>query len=154
MEVIDGQVTGVVDGDSLLVADARKVTHRIELHGIDAPELRQAYGENSRKNLARLASGKTVRADCVRLEHRDYKLCTVWTYPADCTACGFTLDLGLVQILQGYAWHFSASEIALAPETEAQYATAESEARKAKAGLWGDEAPVAPWDWRKSGRGR
>lgn len=151
---IRGRVTSIVDGDTITIVDEAKATHRIDLHGIDAPEGGQSYGAKSLANLNRLASGKTVRADCVMRGRRDTKLCTVWTYPSDCTACGYTLDLGLMQVMQGYAWHYKLSETAQSPQLQAQYTVAELEAKTKKAGLWRENSPVAPWEWRKTAKGR
>ena len=52
-------------------------------------------------------------------------------------------ELGLLMIEAGYAWHFKrySSDVLLA--------NAEIKARKNQLGLWADETPVAPWDWRK-----
>ena len=151
---IRGRITSIVDGDTITIVDEAKATHRIDLHGIDAPESGQNFGAKSTANLNRLASGKTVRADCVKRGRRDTKLCTVWTYPADCTACGYTLDLGLMQVLQGYAWHFKYSESAQSAQMQAQYSVAELEAKSKKAGLWAEASPIAPWVWRKSATAR
>jgi endonuclease YncB( thermonuclease family) len=151
-ESLTGRVATVIDGDTLTIVDEAKATHRIDLHGIDAPEGGQSFGAKASANLNRLAAGKTVRADCVKRSRRDTRLCTVWTYPSDCTACGYTLDLGLMQVLQGYAWHYTLSESAQSPQMQAQYSVAELEAKTKKAGLWGENSPVAPWDWRKKAR--
>ena len=153
-DALRGRVASVVDGDTIVIVDEAKATHRIDLHGIDAPERAQDFGEKSAANLSRLASGKMVRADCVKRNRRDTKLCAVWTYPADCTACGYTLDLGLMQILQGHAWHFRLSEFEQSPQMQAQYSVAELEAKTKKAGLWAGKSPVAPWEWRKAAKAR
>lgn len=151
---ITGRVVSVIDGDTILILDERKSTQRIDLHGIDAPESGQGFGAKSTANLNRLASGKSVRADCVKRSGRETKLCTVWTYPSDCTACGYTLDLGLMQVLQGYAWHFKMSEYAQSPQMQAQYSVAELEAKSKKAGLWAEKSPQPPWEWRKGAKAR
>jgi endonuclease YncB( thermonuclease family) len=153
-DTVEGRVVAVEDGDTITVVDAAKVSHRIDLHGIDAPERAQAFGKESTANLSRLASGKPVRAECVKRERRPRRLCTVWTHPADCTECGFTLDLGLMQLLQGYAWHFSNPQAELPQETRSRYSAAQVEAKAKKAGLWADESPLAPWDWRRSAKAR
>ena len=51
-----GKVVRVADGDTLTILDATNVQHKVRLHGIDAPERKQAYGEASRKALAERAS--------------------------------------------------------------------------------------------------
>ncbi len=45
-------------------------------------------------------------------------------------------------VADGLAWHFTRYS------DDKRLAAAEREARAARVGLWADEAPVAPWDWR------
>ena len=52
-------------------------------------------------------------------------------------------ELGLLMIEVGYAWHFKKYS------SDIQLANAEIEARNKRAGLWVDEMPMAPWEWRK-----
>lgn len=62
-DTINGKVIGIVDGDTVDVLDASKVTHRIRLAGIDAPEKSQAFGSRSTKHLSNLIFGKTVSVE-------------------------------------------------------------------------------------------
>lgn len=50
-ETLAGKVVAVVDGDTIRVLDSRKVQHTVRLHGIDAPEGGQAYGQRSKQHL-------------------------------------------------------------------------------------------------------
>ncbi|MEI9956849.1 MAG: thermonuclease family protein [Ferruginibacter sp.] len=43
----------------------------------------------------------------------------------------------------GLAWHY------LKYSTDPSYDELESIARQSKTGLWADENPIPPWDWRK-----
>lgn len=63
-------------------------------------------------------------------------------------------DIGLQMVQAGMAWHFKRYESSQPPDERVAYANAEVEARKTKTGLWTDEAPVPPWDYRKSKRGQ
>jgi len=56
-----GKVVGVSDGDSIVVLDAQKRQNRIRLAGIDAPELKQPFGQASKRSLSELVFGKQVR---------------------------------------------------------------------------------------------
>jgi endonuclease YncB( thermonuclease family) len=44
---LTGRVVGVNDGDTITVLDASNKQHKIRLAGIDAPELKQAFGAKS-----------------------------------------------------------------------------------------------------------
>jgi len=45
-ELIVGRVVKVSDGDTITVLTATKDQVKVRLHGIDAPESKQAFGEN------------------------------------------------------------------------------------------------------------
>ena len=70
------------------------------------------------------------------------------------TCCGKTLDVGLAQSSVGLAWWFSRYANEQSPEDRGRYKTEEEEARLRKRGLWADEAPVPPWEWRKGDRAK
>ena len=46
------------------------------------------------------------------------------------------------------AWHYKQYAREQAPDDRGAYAEAEVAARAARAGLWQDVSPVAPWEWR------
>jgi len=52
--------------------------------------------------------------------------------------------VALELLKMGLAWH----DPRYAPKRD-DYAKAEADARKAKRGLWSDENPTPPWEWRK-----
>ena len=56
---LTGHVVGVHDGDTITVLDASETQHKIRFAGIDAPELKQAFGTRSRQNLAAWYSART-----------------------------------------------------------------------------------------------
>jgi len=60
----EGRVTRVKDGDSLMIyrPDVRRESE-VRLAGIDAPELAQPWGIQSRSALRRLIAGRTVRVE-------------------------------------------------------------------------------------------
>lgn len=137
---IEGTVVGVHDGDTCTVLDANNKQHKIRFNGIDAPELKQDFGNKSKQNLSDLIFGKTVRVHVTKKDKYNREVGVVYV--------GGT-DANLQQIKDGFAWHYKkyASE-----QTEADrksYADAESAARQSKLGLWFDANPIAPWDYRR-----
>ena len=58
-------------------------------------------------------------------------------------------DVGLAQIQQGLAWHYKEYQREQSAADRQSYAEAETQARKAQAGLWRDPDPMPPWEWRK-----
>ena len=56
-----GKVVGVHDGDTLTLLTGRRKAIKVRLEGIDAPEIGQAFGNNSKQALSEMVFGKTVR---------------------------------------------------------------------------------------------
>ena len=127
-----GRVVGVLDGDSLVVLrGGRQVI--VRLHGVDAPEGGQAYGNVSKRALSNLVFGKTVAVEVRDIDQYKRSVARV-TLEGE--------DVGLEMIRGGYAWHYTHYS------RDARYAAAQREARAARRGLWQDAAPIAPWDYR------
>ena len=54
------RVVGIHDGDSITVLSVEKKQIKIRLEGIDAPELKQAFGSRAKEHLSSLIMGKDV----------------------------------------------------------------------------------------------
>jgi len=146
---LDAVVTYVVDGDSfkVLLADGKRA--EVRLQGIDAPEYKQAYGQQSRASLLAILDQMPIRIDSKKRDRYGRLIAHVWVQPTDCKRCAKTLEAGLYQLTQGAAWYFRRFESELDEDTRGRYASAEQEARARKWGLWAAENPQAPWSWRK-----
>jgi endonuclease YncB( thermonuclease family) len=132
-EEFTGRVVGITDGDTIKVLHAGRA-ETVRLQGVDAPEKRQAYGERARRYAADLAFDRTV---VVRGAGRDRsgRLLGEVVLPD-----GRSLNQELVRA--GYAWWFRRYS------RDARLARLEDEARAGRRGLWADQAPEAPWDFR------
>jgi endonuclease YncB( thermonuclease family) len=137
-EVWSGRVVGVQDGDSITVMRQQESV-QVRLHGVDCPELHQAFGEAAKKLTSTLVFGVTVRVRRVTAD-RYGRMVAVVTL-----ADGRVLQEELLRA--GLAWWFRR----YAPK-EARLARLEEEAREARLGLWVDEDPTPPWLWRKRPR--
>src|ERR1044072_2218329 len=138
--VIDGKVINVHECDTVTVLDQYNKKTHIRLQGIDAPELKQAFGSVSQQNLSRLVLGKQVTIVWTKLDK--YRR-TVGTIMLD------GHDVNIEQVKAGLAWHFKKYEDEQNPEDRKTYAVAEQQARAAKLGLWQDPNPTPPGDWRQ-----
>jgi endonuclease YncB( thermonuclease family) len=138
-ETIRGHIVGITDGDSvtLLTVDQREV--KIRLAWIDAPEKRQAFGEQAKTNLARMVFRQEVEADCGKLDMFKRPLCVIYLG---------SVDINLEQIRQGMAWHFKRYARRQQPKQRDEYAVAEFDAKVRRQGLWLDKNPVPPWEFR------
>jgi micrococcal nuclease len=134
-----GKVVGVSDGDTITVLHDRR-PEKVRLNGVDSPEKGQPFGEKARQFTSRLAFGQDV---IVRVVDRDRHGRTV----ADVIlADGRSLNRELVRA--GYAWWYRrySQDLSLS-ELEAQ-------ARLARSGLWADQQPTPPWEWRRNSMNR
>jgi len=130
------RVISVSDGDTFrgLTADNKQIRFRI--HGIDAPETKQAYGNRSKQYLSNLIFGKTVRIK-IQTKADRYGRPVVWVYTLD------GKDVGAEMLRAGMAWHYKQYDKSQA------YARLENMARRGQRGLWRDKNPVPPWDYRR-----
>lgn len=140
---LHGKVIKVTDGDTVNVLTSDNETHKIRLSGIDAPEKKQAFGNRSKQALAELIDGKIVNVEYNKLDKYQRVVGKI-------TLNG--QDVNLRQIKLGLAWHYKKYEKEQDVEDRSIYANAEYIAQVVKAGLWGDDNPVAPWDYRKQKR--
>lgn len=151
-ESFKGKVIHVADGDTVtLLAEKRQI--KIRLAGIDAPEKAQPFGNRSKQNMERMTKGKEALADCPKTDRYGRKVCKVWVKPQDCPTCGNALDVGLAQISSGLAWWYRAYSKEQTAKDQALYEQAESDARLHKRGLWSEDQPIPPWEWRHLKRG-
>lgn len=138
-EVLSGRVSGVTDGDTIIVRGTDAAEHTVRLAGIDAPEYSQPYGRRARSNLARLIAGKPVTVE-YRKRDRWQRLVGRVLFEGR--------DVNLKQLLDGYAWHFRRFRHEQSLAERQLYRTAEDHARTRRLGLWADASPVPPWKWR------
>lgn len=139
----EGRVVGVSDGDSITVLDSAKRQHKVRLAGIDAPELKQAFGQASKRNLSALVFGKTVVVETEKRDRYDRQIGTVLVEGR---------DANLAQIEAGLAWHYKQYAKQQSPVDQKLYSEAESDASSSRRGLWKDRNPQAPWDFRRQKR--
>lgn len=130
----DARVVAVHDGDTISVLrEGRSV--RLRLHGIDCPELGQAFGRAAKQTTSSLVFKRDVHVVPVDIDQYGRLV-------ADVFVGSTSINLELVR--RGFAWHFTRYS------RDAALANAEREARSARRGLWADPRPVPPWAWRRS----
>ena len=66
-----------------------------------------------------------------------------------CTVFVSGKDVGLAQLDARLAWWFRRYSNEQPPRQRAEYESAEDRAAADRLGLWQDEAPVPPWQWRR-----
>ena len=128
---VEHRVKRIVDGDTVHLRDGTKV----RLHGIDTPERDQPYGKQATRNLDKLI-GRTVFV--VERDTDRYGRLVGTLYTPE----GVTVNLEMV--CNGSAWWYSRYA-----KNNRAMASCQDEAKEAGLGLWADDDPMPPWEWRR-----
>lgn len=134
-----GTVTYVTDGDTLWIQPSNQAQNdrsarKIRIEGIDAPELCQRYGKQSKNALKQLLFQKNVTIHTRRVDDygRDVAKITLETR-----------DIGTWMVSQGHAWSYHYRHSA------GPYAVQERDAQSAKRGLFAASSPTEPRVFRR-----
>lgn len=130
-----GTVVGISDGDTVKVLNEKKKPIKIRLVEIDAPEKNQAFGQQSKQSLSDICFNKQV---VVSDNGQDKYKRTLGRL--NCAG----VDANAEQVKRGLAWAYRQYL------TDPSIISLEDTAKASKAGLWADENPTPPWDFRRS----
>ena len=157
-EILQCQVHDVSDGDRFICLDSQQQKVTVLLANVDAPELKQVYGQEAKQALSKWIKGKNINflavnseLFCTREQNMDEKgqIC------ADIGLEGYLTErensspeqsINYQMIEQGNAWLAPSPLLELGMTI---YHKAEQDAREAKRGLWADADPIVPWLWRE-----
>lgn len=143
------KVTRVLDGDTFHCLPNQSISNAkvhkdgtvsIRMRGIDAPEKRQAYGMEAKESLKSLIGGQTVKLDIKSIDK--YGRVVAYVFVG-------SINVNLEQVKRGYAWAYT--EFLDRPYASEFY-SAEKEAKLQRLGLWNENNPLPPWEWRKFNR--
>lgn len=148
-DTLAGRVSGISDGATIIVIDNARVQHRIRLAAIDAPESRQPFGRESKQHLSDLVFGKEVKVEWRQRDRYGRIIGKVMVQTPPCPTCTQTLDAGLAQLEAGLAWWYREYRREQSLADQGYYEYAEFDAKARRIGLWQDEAPLPPWEWRR-----
>lgn len=93
--MLSGKVIHISDGDTVHLLTPDKVTHKIRLNDIDAPESKQAFGNKSKENLKKYIYQKNVVVEYKNKDRYGRILGTIYLN---------NKDINLQQVKDGYAW--------------------------------------------------
>ena len=138
-----GRVVGVSDGDTVTLLTAENRQFKIRLSGIDAPEKKQPFGAHAKETLARQLFGQPVTVEWSKTDRYGRIVGKVEVGG---------VDANLEQVREGSAWVYTQYLRELPLADRKLYLEAERLAKGERRGLWRDEQPQAPWQWRKDRR--
>ncbi len=127
---VEHRVKRIVDGDTVHLKDGTKV----RLHGIDTPERDQPYGKQATRNLDKLI-GRTVFVVERDTDRYGRLVGTLYTPEG--------VNVNLEMVCNGSAWWYSRYA-----KGNRAMANCQREAKEDGLGLWADDDPMPPWEWR------
>ena len=128
------KVIGVKDGDTIEILKGKQ-SIIIRLSDIDCPEKSQPFGSAAKKFTSEFCFGKEVKIISNGKFDRYKRL--IATVIID------DVSLNKQLVIYGLAWHFKKYS------DSKELVGIEEKARQNKVGLWADNNPTPPWEWRK-----
>ncbi|MGI6638336.1 MAG: thermonuclease family protein [Desulfobulbus sp.] len=136
------EVLSVSDGDSFKIRQGKRII-KVRLYGIDSPEYGQPYWRAARTEARGWLKG-IVEIEPMYKDRYGRTVALVWSE-------GRLVNAALVQ--SGMAWVYP--RFCRSRELCQHMETLQQAARQARLGLWQDEKPEPPWQWkRRQGQGR
>lgn len=130
---VSGKVIRVSDGDTILLQSGSQRI-KVRMYGIDAPELKQNYGEDSKNYLEKRILNKNVNVKVINEDKYGRKVGKVFYK---------NKDINLEMIKTGNAWFYEYHA-----KKEKEYRKASKSAQEQKLGLWKDKNPQNPRNFR------
>ena len=135
--VFVAHVVYVKDGDTIRVQDdLDQRVYDIRFYGMDAPEHGQAGGPEAKAYLQSLIDRKQIRLSVHGGDRYGRLVCEVYTMDG--------LYVNSEMIKTGNAWYYEAFA-----KNDNMLKNLQAQAQKDKIGLWAEDNPVNPSEWRK-----
>lgn len=134
---LTAKVVGIKDGDTVVVLDSLNNQTTLRLAEVDTPEKSQPFGTKA----------KQFTSDQIYLKVIKYVVSDTDRYGRSIALIYYDNDnkyLSAEIIKAGMGWHYKRYS------TSTLLANFETKAKKDKTGLWIDNNPIAPWEWRKN----
>lgn len=130
---ITGDLIKIYDGDTITVLSGSEKL-KIRFFGIDAPELKQEFGKESREHLLKICPLNSKVELFVKSIDKYKRIVAI-------IKCNGKI-LNQEQVRQGYAWAYT--------DYSFLYSLDHLKAKNEKLALWGSPNPIEPKVWRKS----
>lgn len=130
------KVIGVKDGDTVVVLDSLNNQTTLRLAEVDCPEKSQPFGTKAKQFTSDQIYLKTIKYVVTDTDRYGRSIAKIY-YDED------NKYLSAEIIKAGMGWHYKRYS------TSKELALFEDNAKKNKIGLWIDNNPIEPWEWRK-----
>jgi len=138
---LDGKILQIIDGDTVYFqTNGDDEYKKLRLVGIDAPEMKQPFGDQSKQCLANLINNEQVQIISFGEDRYKRTLAKILIEK---------FDINLAMIKKGCAWFYRRYKNTLDKDDQVMYEQAEIFAIQNKKGLFSNYDAEAPWDWRK-----
>jgi len=139
LKTINGKVISIKDGDTFSIKDQKGKFYKVRLADIDAPEITQPFGRPAKRLIEDLALNKIVRINYTQVDK--YKRLIGEVFLPN----GKVLNEEALK--SGLAWHYRVKHPHSTYLEKMEY-----KAWKKKMGLWVQEKPIPPWEFRREKR--
>lgn len=137
-------VARVIDGDTVTVVE-RGIRYTARLAKIDAPHLRQSFGQYAKRALSRAVLGKVVRIVPERYDSCGDLFVRLYTDRATPEGGVREVYVNAQMVRGGAAWVQAKGK-----RVDAILKRLEVQAKRARKGLWSERNPIAPWRFSKA----
>lgn len=136
-QTIVGIASNVHDGDTFRLTKDDGSLIKVRLANIDAPEITQPYGIMSRDLLDSYINEKTVKVDIQTTDRYGRKVGVLHVGDK---------QVNRLMVANGLAWHYTKYS------KDKGLISIENDAKTKKIGLWRDNNPISPWEYRDKKR--
>lgn len=138
VDSLTGQVVMVHDGDTFTLKSGRSL-YKVRLAEVDAPEMGQVFGQQARTFTEEMVLGRRVRVNVAMIDRYGRRVGEVIVED------GRVLNEELVHA--GWAWYYRVN-----PLKNERLQRLEQYAFARKLGLWVEQEPLPPWEFRRESR--
>ena len=131
-------VVKVIDGDTIVV-NHNNDRRKIRLIYIDAPEIDQVYGKDSKIFLKNILSNQIITVNTIKKDKYSRELSEIYLY-----FDGNSIFVNAKMIKSGNAWVYKHNR------KNEYLINLENFARTHKSGLWSKNTAIEPWIFRKT----
>lgn len=142
-----GKVTGILDGDTIVIQGPRDKEYKIRLAGIDAPEAGQDFADKAKEYLGELVNGKSVTVVGRKIDRYGRIVAQVFLLDPK---TNLPRDVSYSMLTAGLAWHYRESTAEQSREDQIRYSEGEDAARSVGIHIWSVPNPMAPWVYMKA----